>query len=1025
MLSVPRNEKVVDLDDETSNVELDLLRPADLVVLRAKFYNYALSEAGTGAAKLVRLAGAKPSDCILRVKFPPQCFDERVFNSGSIPEGGLAPLAGNNTRLDFLIPPEQVEISLPKGIEGLLALMRQWSLVLPTAANPPSPGVPAPTIITDPYVADLVRTNTLITPLLHRQVERHTPIVDAATRIELPFDLYLAPNAQARWVHAPQPVGRAGSDGRTWVELWHTRLGVQRPGDPSRTPDESPGTPNLSVRAVWTTLTTTNASAIDTTVLNPPDPRDAERVLDATVRTQIVHQTVNFAQLGLPKAIPIERLYLSALGAWFKTNVTFPTGVISLIGWSHLLSQGRDEKVKTATVGYLFPTGHRAVIETVTERALDARSDGEPYGVLVRKSILHILEPRRTLASGLLRSITILEQTVTDVPHPFTEPPVGSVSAHWITRRGTRFPFNLTLEDSRGHSIAIMGPLIFVEGKPDSHTAAPIITAYNELLLTERQFTADGRAFTFIEQTGDVPDVTTGTLLTQHLTLKAIQPAGEDPGFAPAIDAAMVFIPSVQHLTGLQDPLTIQPTATAGAASSLSCFADFVEPDAEGKIFNKTLKPITLPTHQGGGIGAPQLSVAALSLETGPVLGNASNNVIRTAVFLVGADSNRHEVMDVYKAVLKETKILGSVTLDQLIALAPPTVSDLPGIVTTTDSGTVTSKFLWQPRLDPGLKIDLPGGQATLSARGAGPTLILDSSVEHKVGPTTLPSYQSKGTITNLQLGLLGSSGSHLVTINFDNLRFSAGSGKPSSLNVTLGDPAIAFAGKLDFLQTLVEASKALGSLLGQGAFVEVKPDRIVAGYAIALPQVGLGVFSLQHIDFRAAVTLPFDGKPLSFRLSIAERAHMFNVTCAIFGGGGFFALETSTTDIILLEGAIEFGGSFELDIGVASGGIFAFAGIYIRIAGKEVTVDGYFRCGGYVEVLHLISISIEFNLTLGYENGKFSGSATLLVTVSIAFFSQTVGLSVHRSFGTKSSDPTFKDVVSLDQWQRYGEAFA
>ena len=72
------------------------------------------------------------------------------------------------------------------------------------------------------------------------------------------------------------------------------------------------------------------------------------------------------------------------------------------------------------------------------------------------------------------------------------------------------------------------------------------------------------------------------------------------------------------------------------------------------------------------------------------------------------------------------------------------------------------------------------------------------------------------------------------------------------------------------------------------------------------------------------------------------------------------------------------------------------------------------------------MTAALQFrNLTLGYDNGKFSGSATLLVTVSIAFFSQTVRLSVHRSFGTASSDPTFKDVVSLDQWQRYAEAFA
>ena len=289
--------------------------------------------------------------------------------------------------------------------------------------------------------------------------------------------------------------------------------------------------------------------------------------------------------------------------------------------------------------------GHRAVIVDVTERALDARVDGdsEPYGVLVRKKTLHILEPRRTFASGLLRSATVLEETVTDVA-PFTEPAVGSPSAHWINKGGNRFPFHLILEDSRGHSIAVTGPLIFVEGKQDFYRLKPIIDAYNAALLTERQFIADGSAFTFTEQTGD--DVTTATLLTQHLTLKAIQPSppppptppppvGQDPGFAPAILAATVIVPSIQHLTDPQqtpEPLTILVREPAVTPASLSCFADLALPAGpQDTIFRKTVRPIALPTDKSGGMAAPHLWVAALALETGPVLGNDTGSEIKTA----------------------------------------------------------------------------------------------------------------------------------------------------------------------------------------------------------------------------------------------------------------------------------------------------------------------------------------------------------------------------------------------------------
>ena len=204
--------------NEGPNVASYFIRPEDLVVLRVKFYNYELSGAGTAAAKLVRRAGANASHCILRVKFPPQCFDERVFSSVTSPDGIVTPVAGNNTRLDFLIPAEQAEIGLPQGTEGLLAFMRQWPLALPSA--------PAPTKF-GPYVTEVITTNPHSLPL---PTETHTPIVGAATRIELPFDLYLAPNARTRWVHAPQPVGRPGSDGRNWFELWHT--GASRPTSP-------------------------------------------------------------------------------------------------------------------------------------------------------------------------------------------------------------------------------------------------------------------------------------------------------------------------------------------------------------------------------------------------------------------------------------------------------------------------------------------------------------------------------------------------------------------------------------------------------------------------------------------------------------------------------------------------------------------------------------------------------------------------------------------------------------------------
>ena len=88
--------------------------------------------------------------------------------------------------------------------------------------------------------------------------------------------------------------------------------------------------------------------------------------------------------------------------------------------------------------------------------------------------------------------------------------------------------------------------------------------------------------------------------------------------------------------------------------------------------------------------------------------------------------------------------------------------------------------------------------------------------------------------------------------------------------------------------------------------------------------------------------------------------------------------------------------------------------GIYIRLEGDAGSLTGYFRLRGEVDVLGLISASIELYLALTYQfdTGKMSGRATITVKVKVLFFSGSVSISCERQFAGSNGDPSFLEVM-------------
>jgi hypothetical protein len=279
------------------------------------------------------------------------------------------------------------------------------------------------------------------------------------------------------------------------------------------------------------------------------------------------------------------------------------------------------------------------------------------------------------------------------------------------------------------------------------------------------------------------------------------------------------------------------------------------------------------------------------------------------------------------------------------------------------------------------------------------------------------------------------------IELNFEKIEFKVDSGAKMDVDVLLND--IKFVGPLSFVETLRDLIPLDG--FSDPPFLDITPQGIDAGFSVTLPTVAIGLFNLSNLSLGAGFTVPFIGQPLSVRFNFCTREQPFNLTVSLFGGGGFFGITLDPHGIQILEASFEFGASISIDLGVASGGVHVMAGIYFRMEKDACSLTGYFRLGGYVSVLGLISASLELYLELRYEfeTGKCVGKAQLTIEIEIFMFSMSVTVTCERKFAGANGDPTFRDLMGVNAalpvsdelalidvntdyaWREYVEAFA
>jgi hypothetical protein len=1018
-------------DPETIRV----LRPEDLLVLDVTLTNLAVGDDG----RLRVVDPASPGRVVFGL--PPQHLAEAAFLESETQSAVVAPLpvrsaSAAQSRLAFDVPADGPGV--PFTVAGLLDWAALQTVLAPNALPPG-------------------------TPTTAGGVRPAEPAADV-TALELAYRLVLSPVGEHGWQHRTDPFAHDGV-----AELWHTRLvGTDaltmraihgRPGNPfltSLSADEIAALVTLTgdfgnavksarelgINPFLWLLWTRRLSPWGRPIVPPP----------ATLTARHVTLTALGAHHHVLGAFDFPRDDQSPTELW-RLGVTPP----SVQAYEHITGLGRDQYVKVVKRGFL-DTGHRASIVKVTERRFEPVSLGTepgPYGRVgvygtrtVMRQYYRIIVTQPVLDYRLLSAgypkdgremplhtieLRTLETPKIDLHISFTEEVTQEQvdqalgTPFWITASERLVPFDFDSIDDEGHRVSLTKPMLFIPYAFVGNTDA-VITIFGSAPAANRTATARAQKIALAQTLPGKPGATTAP--TEYLTFDLVKRASNAgmprdylPGWLPQSVTAGVHLQAVEQLTGSDRVVKVtlstpyldhgfDPQANPG-----SLFAAYPEVG------------FTVGAATGGGVAAPAVKLDALSATHGAMPSTMAAGV--------GAPQ--------LGSLLAGMTLFGTVELAKLLAPIPPAapagpadsdesldaaLADPAGYIRTPvirtrpvlgPDGVVSAnvtRLAWKPEL-----LETPPVTPALELRGA--RFQLDVRTVTQLGGAgggSVPETTVRGELSGFSLTLAG-----VVRVSMGRLTFLSLPGRKP--DVAAEGVGLEFVGALAFVDTIRGLLPADG--FSDPPAITVTPEGIQSGFSVGIPSTGVGIFSLQNLSLSAALSLPFVGKPAGLRFALSSREHPFLVTVAMFGGGGFFALGVSAAGVEEVEASIEFGGNISLNLGVASGGVYVMAGVYFKMSttkGTELT--GYFRCGGYLSVLGLISVSLEFYLAFTYRDkggghNEIWGQASLTVSVKVLCFSTSVKLSVEKRFAGPAGDPTLEQVLSADDWQAYCLAFA
>ncbi|WP_328665310.1 hypothetical protein OG905_00270 [Streptomyces sp. NBC_00322] len=683
------------------------------------------------------------------------------------------------------------------------------------------------------------------------------------------------------------------------------------------------------------------------------------------------------------------RLELSALGGTLSA-----TGLWENFQWEHEAVLGRDVRVRTVTSGVLYPLGHRAKYVELSERIFDQTAGNA--AVLRSQFVLTVTEPvRRPPPEGAAaRAFPFGDVEITTLAYPnlksadwqdFKNPATGQVHSDVFFQPTTAndgpvaFPVRCAapLRDVRFDL-----PLLFVAdvARPGfSSLTDPDFEKELAKVYKQRSVQLPGIPIDLVRanvrRDGDVHEV-------HGITIEG---SLHSTGYRPRLKALEVRLPALRTLLGSDSPKEVHFTA------------EYLSQGATQDVLLKMASALDISfvgrTARSGGLVAPHLETDAISRTLGPIDTGA-------------LPAPGTGLIDPGQLFPPDATLLGFALKDLVTDLKAP-----PAITSMLQHGQPpAAKMAWT-----GVKLKRngpfqPTGQSTLDL-----TVTVSAA-----GADTVCKVRDFALV-------LPSPSKPLLQLQFASLTFTHRSGGPPRIQVD--GVGVKFLGELQLLEQLGDAVD-LGDL---EPYIDVTPAGLVAHYSLPLPSVTAGAFVMRDLAVNTEITIPFDGRPVSVSFGFASRENPFRLAVLMFGGGGYLELEIDHTGLRRLEAALEFGAMLAVDFIVARGEVHAFGGVRFELAGSAVTLTGYLRIGGCVEVLGLVSVSVELCISLAYQSATKAlvGRATLVIEIDLTLWSDSVELDSgtwvlagggsrrdHDIFAARDADE------GLERWRAYQAAF-
>lgn len=647
----------------------------------------------------------------------------------------------------------------------------------------------------------------------------------------------------------------------------------------------------------------------------------------------------------------------------------------------------------------------------------------------------------------------------------------------YVNQKG--FPFDVTFTDKEGAEHQVKMPMAFVENVSGrtKNLVDMMVAAYNPKKdFTDVSFAGQQLAYAPALVEGDT------TFETEELTFGAQYypaPGEADLKFHPVMQSARVFIKQVDELTGRRNPAAIQ----------------LEDDDNEGQVFasvSGAVVDFTGGSDKSGGFASPNMAITGLSKLQGPVGGKVEDMMNLDFIpseFFKAMESlpmgKIFGVIDIFSLLLDKPDIKGSFApminqvkaarqeidklkndilmlqneaketgnnlgsqiaqikneiktqVDKLLKALNDQVPRVPNLKTWVTPEAFYAEYRWIPEFS-GQKISLFDGILDVYVDKPKEALQITTTFKKPLDGILSASLNGNATFAGFGIRIVDA-----LQVNFTSMSFLTGSSQKTDVRVDLNkSKPIEFVGALSFvnkLQSLIPS----GGFSDDGPYIELTAAGVKAGFNLSVPNVEVGIFMLSNITLGAYVNLPFNGDELTMGFNFCKRENPFILTISCFGGGGYFMMVTTLKGLKSVEAAFEFGAAVSLNLGVASGGVKVVGGFYFKFeiveSGMEqITLTGYIRINGCLSVLGIITLSMEFYLSLtavfvekaigpgetAKKVEKMEGVATLKVKIEVLFFSSTVSVTVRRQFAGADADPTFAQMITEEDWQEYCLAF-